>query len=158
MAALAPGPRWPSVQVQLPVGGWRVGFHVQPDGQPLIEVTDPAGSLASLITSSHEPILSIADGWAGHTFGLTGLRQWWALAIGHIPAPDGWPAVSFTRHTRHTSRGHTTTRLETADGLWVIHDQLWIAATTGHYTHVRLTMQSATHVRRLNVVTPHHLH
>jgi hypothetical protein len=152
MTASVPAQRWSVVEVRLPVGGWRLGFHVQPDGRSLVEVTDPDGSLAGLVASSHQAAPSIAEAWAGHAFGLGGCRQWWALAIGHTPA-DGWPAVSFTRRSGRSPAGRSMTRLETVDGLWVVHDGVWVAATTGYYTHVRLTRQSATHVRSLNVVT-----
>ena len=38
---------------------------------------------------------------------------------------------------------------QTADGLWLALDGLWVAAATGHYTHVQLTARSVTHLRRL---------
>lgn len=148
MAALTP--LSPTIHVRLPLAGWQIGFHAQPNGGCLVEVTDPCGSLAGLVASSQDPILSIAEGWAGHTCGPIGRRQWWALAIGHMPIPDGWPAVTFTRRT---PSARTMSRLEAVDGLWVVHDGLWVAATTGQYSHVRITMQCATHVRRLRVVT-----
>jgi hypothetical protein len=147
-----PTQRWPVVQVRLPVGGWRVGFHVQPDGRSLIEVTDPDGSLVGLVASSYEPVLSIAEAWTGHARSLGGCRQWWALAIGHTPV-EGWPTVSFTRRLGDSSRGRQIARLETVDGLWLVHDGVWVAVTTGHYSHVRLTLQAATCVRGLSMVT-----
>lgn len=146
-------PAGPPVRVRLPAGGWQVGFRVQPDGRTVVEVTDPAGSLAGLVTSTRLAVLSIDGGWSGSAPGLSGIRQWWALAIGHAPAGAGQPDVTFTRRTRRARRGRTALPPEAVDGLWLAHDGLWVAAATGRYTHVRLTAGSVAQVQRLRLVT-----
>jgi len=144
----------PPVRVRLPAGGWQVGFRVRPDGRTAVEVTDPDGLLACMVASIRLPLLSIDGGWAGCACGPAGGRQWWALAVGRVPAGACQPAVTFTRRTRRARHGRPAPLLEAVDGLWVVHDGLWVAAATGHYTHVRLTAQSATRMQRLRLVTP----
>ncbi len=131
------------VRMWLADGGWRVGFLARPDGHAAVEVTDSSGTVAELVASTGSPVLSIDGCWAGRG------GQWWALAIGRVPAEAGRPAVIFTRGTRRARR----TPPEAVDGLWVVHDGLWVAAVTGRYTHVRLTTRSGTRVRRLRLVT-----
>jgi hypothetical protein len=131
------------IRMWLPDGGWQVGFLARPDGRTAVEVTDPSGPVAHLVAGTGSPVLSIDAGWAGNGAG------WWALAIGRVPAEAGRPAVIFTRGTRRARR----TPPEAVDGLWVVHDGLWVAAVTGRYTHVRLTARSATRIRRLRLVT-----
>jgi len=77
-------------------------------------------------------------------------RHWWALAIGHVPADASQPTVTFTRRTRHRPGAAPP---DAVDGLWFAYDGLWVAAATGHHTLARLTMRSATRVRRLRPVT-----
>jgi hypothetical protein len=138
----------PRVQVRLPVGGWQLCFQAQAESRTLIEVTDARGSLVGLVLSGeHEAPPSIAEAWHGRVCAPSGCRQWWALAIGHASADEGQLAVIFTRRTRSSSG------LEAVDGLWLVHDGLWVAATTGRYTHVRLTTRSDTHMRRLQQLT-----
>ncbi len=55
------------IRVRLPVGGWQVGFRIQPDGRTVIEVTDQDESLTGLMTSTRLPITSIDAGWSGLT-------------------------------------------------------------------------------------------
>jgi hypothetical protein len=136
----------PPVQVRLPSGGWQVGFRMWPDGRTVIEVTDPGGALAGLVASAAVSIVSIDAGWAGWDAGPGGDRRWWALAIGHAPPATDQPAVTFIRGT---GRGRLKLPPQTVDGLWLVHDGLWVAAATGHYTHVRLTARSITRLRRL---------
>jgi hypothetical protein len=136
----------PPVQVRLPSGGWQVGFRTRPDGWTVVEVTDPDGTLAGLVASAAVSILSIDAGWAGWVAGPDGGRRWWALAIGHAPPATDQPAVTFIRGT---GRGRLKLPPQTVDGLWLVHDGLWVAAATGHYTHVRLTALSVTRLRRL---------
>jgi hypothetical protein len=143
----------PQVWVRLPTGGWQVRFRVQPDGRTVVEVTDPGGSLAGLVASIRLPFLWIDAGWAGCAHGPGGGGQWWALAIGHVPAGTGQPTVTFTCRTRRRRRGPMAQPPEAVGGLWVVHDGLWVTATTGHYTHVRLTARSGTRVQRLRLVT-----
>jgi len=132
------------VQVRLPAGGWQVGFRTRPDGRTVVEVADPDGALAGLVASAAVSILSIDAGWAGWARDPGGDRRWRALAIGHAPPAADQPAVTFIRMAR---RGRL--KPQTVDGLWLVQDGLWVAAATGHYTHVRLTARSATRVRRL---------
>jgi hypothetical protein len=54
---------------------------------------------------------------------------------------------------RSTGRGRLKLPPQTVDGLWLVQDGLWVAAATGHYTHVRLTARSITRVRRLQLST-----
>lgn len=144
----------PLVGVRLLTGGWQVGFRVQADGRTVVEVTDPAGSLAGLAATIRLPFLWIDAGWAGCGRGPSGDRQWWALAIGHAPTEAGQPTVTFSRKTRRRRRGRMVLPPLAVDGLWVVHDGLWVAATTGRYTHVRLTAGSGTRVQRLRLVRP----
>ena len=143
----------PLVGVPLLTSGWQVGFRVQPDGRTVVEVTDPAGSLAGLAATIRLPFLWIDAGWAGCVRGPGGRRQWWALAIGHVPAGVGQPTVTFSRRTRRRRRVRMVLPPVAVDGLWVVHDGLWVAATTGRYTHVRLTAGSGTRMQRLRLVT-----
>ena len=136
----------PLVQVRLPAGGWQVGFRTGPDGRTVVEVTEPDGALAGLVASAAVSIVSIDAGWAGWVAGPGGDRRWWALAIGHAPPAADQPAVTFIRGT---GRGRLKVPPQTADGLWLALDGLWVAAATGHYTHVQLTARSVTHLRRL---------
>jgi hypothetical protein len=87
----------PPLRVRLPAGGWQVGFRAQHDGRTVIEVTGQDGSLAGLVASSRLPILSVDAGWCGAASERDGGRRWWALAIGHVPAGQGQPSVTFTR-------------------------------------------------------------
>jgi hypothetical protein len=144
---------WPRVQVLLPVAGWRLAIQAQPESRTLIEVTSARGSLVGLVLSSQQPMAnSIDEAWHGHVCGAKGRRQWWALAIGHAPAGEGQLAVTFSRRRRGLSHCGTSLPLEVVDGLWLVHDGLWVAAAAGRYTHVRLVAQSATHVCRLRQV------
>jgi hypothetical protein len=117
-------PTGPPVRVRLPAGGWQVGFRGQMNGRIVVEVIDPGGSLAGLVASTRLPVLSIDAGWSGSAPGLAGVRQWWALAIGHVPAGAGQPAVTFTRQTGRARRGRMALPPEAVDGLWVAHDGL----------------------------------
>ena len=139
----------PPVRVRLPAGGWHVVFWAQPGGRTAVEVTDPAGSTIGWAASTLLPAVSIDAAWSGWVRGSEGSRQCWALAIGHAPAEPDQPTVTFSRRTRGS---RSALPRETVDGLWVAHDGLWVAATTGRYTHVRLTARSATHTRRLSLV------
>jgi hypothetical protein len=143
----------PLVGVRLLTGGWQVGFRVQPDGRTVVEVTDAAGSQAGLAATIRLPFLWIDAGWAGCARGPGGGRHWWALAIGHVPAGVGQPTVTFSRRTRRKRRGRMVLPPVAVDGLWVVHDGLWVAASTGRYTHVRLTAGSGTRMQRLRLVT-----
>jgi hypothetical protein len=143
----------PLVGVRLLTGGWQVRFRVQADGRAVVEVTDPAGALAGLAAAIRLPFLWIDAGWAGCARGPSGGRQWWALAIGHVPTGVGQPTVTFSRRTRRRRRGRMVLPPVAVDGLWVVHDGLWVAATSGRYTDVRLTAGSGTRMQRLRLVT-----
>ena len=144
----------PPIRVRLPAGGWQVGFRVQRDGRTVVEVTDPDGTLAGLVASSRLPILSIDAGWRGCTRDPAGDRRWWVLAIGHVPAEAGQPSVTFTRRGSGIPRGRRPSAAlpRAVEGLWVARDGLWVAAAAGHYSLVRLTAQSTTHLQRLQPV------
>jgi hypothetical protein len=117
--------------VRLAVNGWCIRRHVQPDGRMVIEVSDETGVLTGLVVGTRLPIVSADAGWRGIARGAGGARLWWALAIGHVPAGAGQPAVTFTRGrpgSRHARR--TTVRPAPVGGLWV-------AAVFGRYTMVR---------------------
>jgi hypothetical protein len=125
---------------------------MQPDGHTAVEVADPDGSLTGLVSSTLLPVLSIDAGWSGSACAHTGVKQWWALAIGHVPAGADQPAVTFIRRTLRPHRGRIALPPEAVDGLWVTHEGLWIAAAAGRYTHVRLTAGPVRQVRRLRLV------
>src|SRR5262249_36929750 len=55
----------PLVGVRLLTGGWQIKFRVQADGRTVLEVTDPAGSLAGSAATIRLPFLWIDAGWAG---------------------------------------------------------------------------------------------
>jgi len=143
----------PLVGVRLLTGGWQIKFRVQADGRTVLEVTDPAGSLAGSAATIRLPFLWIDAGWADCARGSSRDGQWWALAIGHTPTGAGQPTVTFSRKTRRRRRGRTILPPVVVDGLWVVHDGLWVAATAGRYTHVRLTAGSGTRIQRLRLVT-----
>ena len=141
----------PQIRVRLPAGGWQVGFRAQHDGRTVIEVTGQDGSLAGLVASSRLPILSVDAGWCGAAREPDGGRRWWALAIGHVPAGQGQPSVTFTRRLPGARRA--AARPEAVDGLWVTVDGLWVAAAAGRYTAVRCAAGPVTLTRRLRPVT-----
>jgi len=149
----------PPIQVRLPAGGWQVGFRVQRDGRTVVEVTDADGTLAGLVASSRLPILSIDAGWRGCTRDPAGDRQWWALAIGHVPVEAGRPSVTFTRARARGAvrygRRPAAALPRAVEGLWVARDGLWVAATAGHYSQVRLTTPASTQLQRLHPVPEH---
>ena len=140
----------PPLRVRLPAGGWQVGFRAQHDGRTVIEVTGQDGSLAGLVASSRLPILSVDAGWCGAASERDGGRRWWALAIGHVPAGQGQPSVTFTRRLPGARR--TAVRPDAVDGLWVTVDGLWVAAAAGRYTAVRCAAGPVTLTRRLRPV------
>ena len=141
----------PPLRVRLPAGRWQVGFRAQHDGRTVIEVTGQDGSLAGLVASSRLPILSVDAGWYGAASERDGGRRWWALAIGHVPAGQGQPSVTFTRRLPGARRA--AVRPDAVDGLWVTVDGLWVAAAPGRYTAVRCAAGSVTLTRRLRPVT-----
>lgn len=154
MKTNAPGQRQreprPVIQIRMPIGGWRVGFRLRPNGRTAIEVTDPAGSLAHLVTSTRLPTLSIEAGWADRTRDYRGGTHWWALAIGHVPADAGRPTATFICRTHQAPGNKAALSLHAVDGLWVVYDGMWVAAVVGHYTHIQLTARSETHLRCLD--------
>lgn len=122
--------------VRLAVSGWCIRRHVQPDGRAVIEVSDETGVLTGLVVGTRLPIVSADAGWRGISRAAGGARQWWALAIGHVPAGAGPPAVTFTRGrpgSRHARRA--TVRPALMGGLWV-------AAVLGRFTTVRCQLTS----------------
>lgn len=130
-----------TVRVRLPVGGWQVGFLVKPDGRTAVEVVDTDGWRTVLAVSTDQPMLSIDAGWVGFTADPHRGKRWWALAVGRTPAQARQPTVIFTRKAS-----------DRVDGLWVVHDGLWVAVATGEYTHVWLIGESGSHVKRLHAV------
>jgi hypothetical protein len=117
--------------VRLAVNGWCIRRYVQPDGRTVIDVSDETGVLTGLVVGTRLPIVSADAAWRGIACGAGGARRWWALAIGHVPAGAGRPAVTFTPGrpgSRHARR--TTVRPAPTGGFWV-------AAVFGRYTMVR---------------------
>jgi hypothetical protein len=142
----------PTLWARLPVGGWQVGFWVDPNGRTLVDVADSAGSLASRLASARRAAPSIDAAWAGCTPGPEKEDQSWALAIGHTPTGLGH-VVSFVRMTRAAGRDQVTLPPGDHSGFWVAEDGLWVAAAAGRYTHVRLTARSATLLYPMLAVT-----
>jgi hypothetical protein len=144
----------PPIRVQLPAGGWQVGFRVQRDGRTVVEVIDAGGTLVGLVASSRLPILSIDAGWRGCTRDPAGDRRWWALAIGHVPAEAGQPSVTFTRARGALRPGRRPSAAlpRPVEGLWIARDGLWVAAAAGHYSLIQLTTHSSTRLQRLHPV------
>jgi hypothetical protein len=127
----------------LPLSGWRLRRRVQPNGRAVIEIADETDDLIGLITSTDLPILSVDAAWRGRARLADGARQWWALAIGHAPATDDEPAVTFTR--RLGARGNarrTVVRPSRLQGLW-------IAAAPGVHTTVSVRQGPEHRIRRL---------
>jgi hypothetical protein len=121
--------------VQLAVSGWRIRWRLQPDGRAVIEVSDETDDLIGLVVGTRLPIVSADAGWCG-TNRSGGARQWWALAIGHVPADADRPAVTFMRGRPGIGRErHATVHPATTGGLWV-------AAILGRYTTVRCHLTS----------------
>ena len=85
------------IKALLPASGWQVSFRLQADGRTVLEVTDETGSLVRPMASTRLPIVSIDAGWCGFARAAGGARRRWALAVGHVPAGDSQPAVTFTR-------------------------------------------------------------
>ncbi len=141
----------PPIQVRPPAGGWQAGFRAQHDGRTVIEVTGQDGALAGLVASSRLPVLSADAGWCGAAREPDGSRRWWALAIGHVPAGQDQPSVTFTR--RRPGARPAAPRPDAVDGLWVTVDGLWVAAAAGRYTAVRCAAGPVTLTRRLRPVT-----
>jgi hypothetical protein len=134
--------------MRLAVSGWCIRCHVQPDGRTVIEVIDEAGVLTGLVVGTRLPIVSADAGWRGTTRAAGGARHWWALAIGHVPAGAGRPAVTFTRGWPGRPRARrTTVRPATTGGLWV-------AAVTGRYTTVRCQLTSLEPARLTAAAQP----
>jgi hypothetical protein len=131
----------PTVRVRLPVGGWQIGFLVKPDGRTAVEVVDTDGRRTVLVASTDGSVLSIDAGWVGFAADPRRGKRWWALAVGCTPVRDGRPTVIFTRKAS-----------DRVDGLWLVHDGLWVAAATGEYTHVWLIGESGSHLKRLHAV------
>ena len=83
------------IRVRLPVGGWQVGFRIQPDGRTVIEVTDQDESLTGLMTSTRLPITSIDAGWSGLTRDPAGGRhcgRWPSGTCPPMPASQRSPS------------------------------------------------------------------
>ena len=145
----APGP---TLWARLPLGGWQVGFWVDPGGRTLVDVADSLGSLAYRLASARRAAPSVDAGWAGCALGPDGDGRCWALAIGRTPTRLGH-VVSFLRMTREAGRDQVTMPPGASSGFWVADDGLWVAATTGSYTHVRLTAQSSIVLHPLRPIT-----
>ena len=103
------------------------------------------------MASSRLPILSVDAGWSGAAREPDGGGRWWALAIGHIPAGQGQPSVTFTRKLPGARRA--AARPAAVDGLWVTLDGLRVAAAAGRYMAVRCAAGPVTLTRRLRPVT-----
>lgn len=118
----------------------------------MVEVTDAGGSLAGLVASTRLPLLSIDAGWCGSV-----PRRWRGQAMvgaGDRACPgQGRPAGGdLYPPAASRGRGHVLRPPDTVDGLWAAHDGLWVAAASGRYTLVRLSVGSATCVQRLHPV------
>jgi hypothetical protein len=150
-AGLAVTRAGPPLRVRLPAGGWQAGFRAQHDGRTVIEVTGQDGSLAGLAASSRLPVLPAGAGWCGAASEPGGGTRWRALAIGHVPAGQGQPSVTFTRKRPGPRRA--AARPDAVDGLWVTVDGLWVAAAARRYTAVRCAAGPVTLTRRLRPVT-----
>ena len=147
-AAMLPGS---PISVRMPAGGWHVGLRLQSDGRTVVEVTEEDGSLAGMVTSSRLPIVSVDAGWTGVSRASGGDRQFWALAIGHVPAGAGQPDVTFRRGQLGGRLGRTTFP-DALHGLWLVHDGLWVAIASGHYATVQLSVRSTVRTLRLKPV------
>ena len=92
------------------------------------------------MASTRLPLLSIDAGWRGSVHVAGGGRQWWVLAIGHAPAREGRPAVTFTRRVRRGEGGHALPPPDTVDGLRIAHNGLWVAAASGGHPASRIVL------------------
>jgi hypothetical protein len=72
--------------VQLAVSGWSICWHLQPDSQTVIEVSDETGVLTGLVAGTRLPILSADAGWRGIIRCAGSARRLWTLVIGHVSA------------------------------------------------------------------------
>ena len=126
----------PTLWVRLPTGGWQVGFWIDADGRTLIDVADSHGTLAYRVAGARRAAPSIDAGWVGCTRGPHGSSQPWALAIGHVPVGLAHE-VSFDALVQKEWHDQGTPA-----GLRLADNGLWVAATIGKYTHVRLTARS----------------
>ena len=127
----------------LPVSGWHVDWYQDRHGRSVIEIANADGDLVGLATSTPLPMLSVDAAWRGTGHDRDGVRQWWALAIGHASAADALPVVSFTRRLGPTGR---TLRSVVQPAL---RSGLWVAAVPGAYTAVSCSQDTAHRIRRL---------
>jgi hypothetical protein len=134
----------PPLRVRPPVGGWQASFRAQQDGRTVIEVSGQDGALAGLVASSRLSVLPAGAGWCGAAREPAGGRRWWALAIGHVPAGQDQPSVTFTR--KRPGARPAAARRVTVDGLLA-------AGAAGRYTAVRCAAGPVTLTRRLRPVT-----
>jgi hypothetical protein len=144
----------PALWTRLPAGRWQVRFWEDTDGQALLDVAAPEGTLASRLTGALGAPPSIEACWAGCDASGPGPHdedRCWALAIGHVPAGRGH-VVSFAPMASGARRGRIVMPFESPSGLWVTHRGLWVAAAIGCYTHVRLTAQPEPLLRPLVAV------
>jgi len=136
----------------LPISGWRLRRRLQPNGRAVIEIADETDDLIGLITSTHLPILSVDAAWRGRAYLADGTRQWWALAIGHAPATDDEPAVTFTQRLGALGNPRrTVVRPSRLQGLW-------IAAVPGLHTTVTFRQGPEQRTRRLAPIPRLHAH
>jgi hypothetical protein len=130
----------------LPVSAWRLHWRVQRNGRAVIEIADDAGDLVGLLTSARLPMLSVDAGWRGSGYDASGIRQPWALAIGHAYANVEEPVVTFTRPIRHRGNPRTTVvRPALLQGLR-------IAAVPGSYTRISCRQGPENRIRRLTPI------
>jgi hypothetical protein len=136
----------------LPISGWRLRQWLQRNGRAAIEISDDAGDLVGLITSTNLPMLSVDGGWRGMAHLADGTRRWWALAIGHATSSDDDPVVTFTRRLGpHGNPRRTVVRPARLHGLW-------IAAVPGLHTTVTCRQGPEQRIRRLGPVPRWHAH
>jgi hypothetical protein len=143
---------WPALWTRLPFGGWQVRFWTDADGLTLIDVARPEGTLACRLSSAPQAAPSIDAGWTYCAPSPGEDSQYWALAVGHVPAGLSH-VVSFARPTPMALRGRMTLPPQAPSGFWVVDNGLWAAAATGCYTHARLTAQTTSLLHLLNPVT-----
>jgi hypothetical protein len=144
----------PALWTRLPAGHWQVRFWEEANGQALLDVVAPDGTLARRLIAALGPPPSIEACWAGCNAGGPGSHddgQCWALAVGHAPTGRGH-IVSFAPRTLGFHRSRVTMPFESSSGLWITHRGLWVAAI-GCYTHVRLTAHPQILLRPLTAVT-----
>jgi hypothetical protein len=123
-------------------GDWLLRQSPKGAGQRVMEVFDASRDLVGFVASSSHPLTSIGGAWRGISVQGSGVREWWALAIGHA-YQDPEPCVVFTSRS-------SSGRLHRSFVTPTLTDGLWVATASGHQDAVSLRQGPRHHVQRVS--------